>query len=64
MSLGTLALIGIGRLVGPLMSSAGGGAVPAIVGEIGAGIVVGRTGFGANGQPNAVVSQRRRVRDA
>lgn len=64
MSLGTLALIGICGLGGPLMSSAGGGAVPAIVGEILAGIVVGRTGFGVHGQPNAVVSQRRRVRDA
>jgi hypothetical protein len=46
MSLGTLALIGICGLVGALMSSVGGGAVPAVVGEIVAGIVVGRPGFG------------------
>lgn len=45
MSLGTLALIGICGLAGPLLSSVGGGAVPAVVGEILAGIVIGRTGL-------------------
>ncbi|MBV8954394.1 MAG: hypothetical protein JO179_09660, partial [Solirubrobacterales bacterium] len=45
MSFGTLALIGICGLAGPLLSSFGSGAVPAVVGEILAGIVIGRTGF-------------------
>lgn len=47
MTLGTLALIGICGLVGPLVSAAGRGAVPAVVGEILAGVLVGRTGLGA-----------------
>lgn len=45
MSIGTLALIGICGLGGPLLSAAGRGAIPAVVGEILAGIVVGRTGL-------------------
>ncbi len=45
MSLGTLALIGVCGLVGPLLSAAGHGTIPAVVGEILAGVVVGRTGL-------------------
>jgi Kef-type K+ transport system membrane component KefB len=45
MSLGTLALIGLCGLAGPLLSALCG-AVPAVVGEILAGIVIGRTGLG------------------
>jgi Kef-type K+ transport system membrane component KefB len=45
MSLGTLALIGICGLTGPLLSAAGRGAIPAVVGEIAAGVIVGKTGF-------------------
>jgi Kef-type K+ transport system membrane component KefB len=45
MSFGTLALIGICGLAGPLLSAAGQGLVPAVVGEIVAGVIVGRTGL-------------------
>jgi Kef-type K+ transport system membrane component KefB len=45
MSLGTLALIGICGLAGPLLSFLGQGAIPAVVGEIVAGVVIGRTGL-------------------
>jgi Kef-type K+ transport system membrane component KefB len=45
MSFGTLALIGICGLVGPLLSAAAHGTVPAVVGEILAGVIVGRTGL-------------------
>jgi Kef-type K+ transport system membrane component KefB len=41
MNLGTLALIGICGLAGPLISALGRGAIPAVVGEILAGIVTG-----------------------
>jgi Kef-type K+ transport system membrane component KefB len=44
MSLGTLALIGICGLAGPLLSTVGRGAIPVVVGEILAGVLVGRTG--------------------
>ena len=44
MSLGTLALIGICGLCGPLLSAGARGAIPAVVGEILAGVVVGDTG--------------------
>jgi Kef-type K+ transport system membrane component KefB len=47
MSLGTLALIGICGLCGPLLSAAGRGAIPVVVGEILAGVVIGQTGFHA-----------------
>jgi Kef-type K+ transport system membrane component KefB len=47
MSFGTLALIGVCGLCGPLLSVAGRGAVPAVVGEIVAGVIVGRTGLNA-----------------
>jgi Kef-type K+ transport system membrane component KefB len=45
MSLGTLALIGLCGLSGPLLSTLRRGAVPVVVGEILAGIVIGRTGL-------------------
>lgn len=45
MSFGTLALIGICGLCGPLLSIAGRNAVPAVIGEILAGVIVGRTGL-------------------
>jgi len=47
MSFGTLALIGACAMAGPFASAAGRGAVPIVVGEILAGIVIGRSGFGA-----------------
>jgi Kef-type K+ transport system membrane component KefB len=47
MSFGTLALIGLCGLAGPLLSTAGRGAVPVVVGELLAGILLGRTGIGA-----------------
>ena len=45
MSLGTLALIGLCGLCGPLLSAAARGSIPVVVGEIFAGVIVGRTGF-------------------
>jgi Kef-type K+ transport system membrane component KefB len=45
MSFGTLALIGLCGLAGPLLSAAGHGAVPVVVGELLAGILLGRTGL-------------------
>jgi Kef-type K+ transport system membrane component KefB len=47
MSFGTLALIGVCGFAGPLLSAAGRGAVPVVVGELLAGIVLGRTGLKA-----------------
>lgn len=47
MSLGTLALIGICGLCGPLLSAGARGAIPAVVGEILARVVIGNTGFHA-----------------
>lgn len=43
MSLGTLALIGACGLAGPLLSVLGRGAIPVVVGEILAGVLVGRS---------------------
>lgn len=45
MSFGTLALIGICGLCGPLLSVAGRGAIPVVIGEILAGVIIGRTGL-------------------
>src|ERR1700674_1291025 len=56
LSLGTLAVIGLCGLAGPLLSAAGRGAVPAVVGEILAGVIVGRTGFQAIDTSNATLS--------
>jgi Kef-type K+ transport system membrane component KefB len=47
MSLGTLALIGACGLAGPLISAAGHGAPPVVLGEILAGVLIGRSGLGA-----------------
>lgn len=47
MSFGTLALIGLCGFVGPLLSACGHGAVPVVVGELLAGILLGRTGLHA-----------------
>ncbi|MFZ1155989.1 MAG: cation:proton antiporter [Solirubrobacteraceae bacterium] len=47
MSFGTLALIGLCGIAGPLLSAAGHGAVPVVVGELLAGILLGHTGFRA-----------------
>jgi Kef-type K+ transport system membrane component KefB len=43
MTFGTLALIGLCGLCGPLLSVAGRGLVPVVVGEILAGVVIGRS---------------------
>jgi Kef-type K+ transport system membrane component KefB len=45
MTFGTLTLIAACGLIGPLLSGASRLAVPVVVGEIAAGVVVGRTGF-------------------
>jgi Kef-type K+ transport system membrane component KefB len=54
-SLGTLALIGACGLAGPLLSVLGRGAVPVVVGEILAGILIGRSGLDAIDTGNATV---------
>jgi Kef-type K+ transport system membrane component KefB len=46
MTFGVLTLIVACGLAGPLLSGASRLAVPVVVGEIGAGVVIGRTGFG------------------
>lgn len=46
MSFGILAVIVLAGLGGPLLSSSGRVLVPVIVGELVAGLVIGRTGFG------------------
>jgi Kef-type K+ transport system membrane component KefB len=47
MSFGTLALIAVCGLAGPLLSAAAGGAIPVVVGELLAGVAIGRTGLKA-----------------
>ncbi len=56
MSFGTLALIGLCGFAGPLLSAAGRGAVPVVVGELLAGIVLGRTGLDAIDTANTTLS--------
>jgi Kef-type K+ transport system membrane component KefB len=56
MSFGTLALIGLCGLFGPLLSAPSRGAIPVVVGEIAAGVVVGTTGLGAIDTGNATLS--------
>ncbi|MEO6859889.1 MAG: cation:proton antiporter [Solirubrobacteraceae bacterium] len=56
MSLGTLALIGICSSAGPLLSAAGRGAIPTVVGEILAGVIVGRTGLHVVDTVNSTLS--------
>ena len=46
MSFGVLALIVCAGLGGPLLSLSRGGLVPVVVGELAAGVLVGKTGFG------------------
>ena len=45
MSFGVLAVIVCAGLGGPLLSLGRGGLVPVVVGELAAGVVVGKTGF-------------------
>lgn len=56
MSFGTLALIGVCGFAGPLLAAAGRGAVPVVVGELLAGIVLGRTGIDAIDTGNATLA--------
>jgi Kef-type K+ transport system membrane component KefB len=56
MTFGTLALIGLCGFVGPLLATGGHGAVPVVVGELLAGVVIGRTGLDAIDTSNATLS--------
>jgi Kef-type K+ transport system membrane component KefB len=56
MSFGTLALIGLCGLCGPLLSAPSRGTIPVVVGEIAAGVVVGRTGLRAIDTGNVTLS--------
>jgi Kef-type K+ transport system membrane component KefB len=56
MSFGTLALIGLCGFAGPLISAAGHGVVPVVVGELLAGILLGRTGIRAIDPSNPTLS--------
>ncbi len=56
MSFGTLALIGLCGLVGPFLAAAGKGAIPVVVGELVAGILLGQTGLKAIDPSNATLS--------
>jgi Kef-type K+ transport system membrane component KefB len=55
-SFGTLALIGLCAFGGPLLSFASGGLVPVVVGEIIAGVLIGRTGLRAVDPSNATLT--------
>ena len=46
MTFGLLALIVAAGLAGPLLAAGRSGAVPVVVGELAAGVVIGKTGFG------------------
>lgn len=56
MSFETLLLIALAGLGGPLLSLSGRRFVPVVIGEIAAGVVIGRTGFGAIDPNNATTS--------
>ncbi len=56
MSFGTLALIGLCGFAGPLLGTAGKGAVPVVVGELLAGIFLGKTGINAIDPGNPTLS--------
>jgi Kef-type K+ transport system membrane component KefB len=56
MSFGTLALIGLCGFAGPLLAAGSRGAVPVVVGELLAGILIGRTGLDAIDTGNATLS--------
>jgi Kef-type K+ transport system membrane component KefB len=55
-SFGALAVIGLCGLAGPMLSAAGRGTVPVVVGEILAGVILGRTGFAAIDTTNTTLS--------
>jgi Kef-type K+ transport system membrane component KefB len=55
-SFGTLALICLCGLAGPLLSAAGRGGIPVVIGEILAGVIIGRTGFDAFDTTNTTLS--------
>lgn len=52
----TLLLIGLAGLAGPLLALSGRRFVPVVIGEIAAGVVIGRTGFGAIDPNDATTS--------
>jgi Kef-type K+ transport system membrane component KefB len=56
MSFGTLALISLCGLAGPLLAAAGKGAIPVVVGELLAGILLGQSGLKAIDTSNATLS--------
>lgn len=56
MSFGTLALIGLCGLCGPLLSAPTRGTIPVVVGEIAAGVIVGATGLRAIDTGNPTLS--------
>jgi Kef-type K+ transport system membrane component KefB len=56
MSFGTLALVGLCGLCGPLLSAPSRGAIPVVVGEIAAGVIIGTTGLRAIDTGNATLS--------
>jgi Kef-type K+ transport system membrane component KefB len=56
MSFGTLALIGLCGFAGPLLGTAWRGAVPVVVGELLAGIFLGKTGINAIDPGNPTLS--------
>jgi Kef-type K+ transport system membrane component KefB len=55
-SFGTLALIGVCALAGPLASALARGALPVVVGEILAGVLIGRSGLHAIDPENATLA--------
>jgi len=55
-SFGTLALICLCGLAGPLLSAVGRGGIPVVIGEILAGVIIGRTGFDAFDTTNTTLS--------
>jgi|HubBroStandDraft_3_1064219.scaffolds.fasta_scaffold21124_3 Kef-type K+ transport system membrane component KefB len=56
MTFGTLALIGLCGFAGPLLSAAANGAVPVVIGELLAGVLLGRTGVRAIDPGDATLS--------
>jgi len=56
MSFGTLALLGLCGLCGPLLSASSRGTVPVVVGEIAAGVIIGKTGLQAIDTGNATLA--------
>jgi Kef-type K+ transport system membrane component KefB len=56
MSLGVLALIGICGLSGPLLSASARGAIPVVIGEVVAGVIIGHTGLQVLDTSNPVLA--------